>query len=299
MSEPMSEPTAEPTTESTSTCTLAALHLHPIKSCAGFELAESLLIETGLELDRAWMVVDRDGQMLTQRELPRMALVRTAIKLDDVVLRAPGMLPLHLSIGTVEAPTRVQVWDDVVKAYDMGELAARWFSDFLGVQGLRLARFDPDQKRLSERRWTGDIEAENAFADGFALLVASTASLAELNRRLEAAGLPAVTMARFRPNLVLEGLDSPHAEDSIDTLTIDAEPAPVVLKLVKPCSRCSIPDIDPDTAASGGAVGATLGTYRADARLGGATTFGMNAIIVSGVESTLRRGAAVRIAWAV
>ena len=299
MSEPMSEPTAEPTTESTSTCTLAALHLHPIKSCAGFELAESLLIETGLELDRAWMVVDRDGQMLTQRELPRMALVRTAIKLDDVVLRAPGMLPLHLSIGTVEAPTRVQVWDDRVKAYDMGELAARWFSDFLGVQGLRLARFDPDQKRLSERRWTGDIEAENAFADGFALLVASTASLAELNRRLEAAGLPAVTMARFRPNLVLEGLDSPHAEDSIDTLTIDAEPAPVVLKLVKPCARCSIPDIDPDTAASGGAVGATLGTYRADARLGGATTFGMNAIIVSGVESTLRRGAAVRIAWAV
>lgn len=285
--------------ETTIDCTLAELHLHPIKSCAGIEVPEALLIETGLELDRAWMVVDRDGQMLTQRELPRMALVRTALKLDDVVLRAPGMLPLHLSIGTVETPTRVQVWDDVVKAYDMGELAARWFSDFLGVQGLRLARFDPDQKRLSERRWTGELEAENAFADGFPLLVTSTGSLAELNRRLGAAGLDGVTMNRFRPNLVLDGLDGAHAEDSIDTLTIEAEGGPVVLKLVKPCARCSIPDIDPETAATGGAVGATLGTYRADARLGGAITFGMNAVIVSGIEATLRRGARVQATWGV
>lgn len=283
----------------TASCTLAALHLHPIKSCGGIEVAEALLIETGLDLDRAWMLVDRHGQMLTQRELPRMALVRTALKLDDVVLRAPGMLPLHLSTGAVEAPTRVQVWDDLVKAYDMGELAARWFSDFLGMPGLRLARFDPAHKRLAERRWTGEVEAETAFADGFPLLVVSTASLDELNRRLAAAAQPVVTMARFRPNLVLEGLDGPHAEDGIDTLTIEADPAPVVLKLVKPCSRCTIPDVDPETAATGGTVGATLGTYRADRRLGGATTFGMNAIILAGVESTLRRGAQVQARWAV
>jgi uncharacterized protein YcbX len=275
-------------------CTLSALHLHPVKSCGGFEVRESLLVETGLDLDRAWMVVDAHGEMLTQRELPRMALVQPRLRHDDVVLRAPGMLPLHLALNAVEAPTRVQVWDDVVKAYDMGALAAQWFSDFLGIKGLRLARFDPEHKRLSERKWTGAIDAENAFADGFPLLVVSTASLAELNRRLAAAGQPGVPMQRFRPNLVLDGLKDAHAEDHIDTLEFATDDGPVVLKLVKPCARCSIPDVDPATGEKGHAVQDTLMGYRADARVNGGLTFGMNAIIVSGIDRTLRVGAAVR-----
>jgi uncharacterized protein YcbX len=275
-------------------CTLSALHLHPVKSCGGFEVRDSLLVETGLDLDRAWMVVDAHGEMLTQRELPRMALVQASLRFQDVVLRAPGMLPLHLAVNAVEEPTRVQVWDDIVKAYDMGALAAQWFSDFLGVKGLRLARFDPEQKRLSERKWTGAIDAENAFADGFPLLVVSTASLAELNRRLAAAGQPGVPMARFRPNLVLDGLEDAHAEDHLDTLEIATDEGPVVLKLVKPCARCSIPDVDPATGQKGHVVTDTLMAYRADARVNGGLTFGMNAVIVSGIERTLRVGAAVR-----
>jgi len=275
-------------------CRLSALTLYPVKSCGGMDVRESLLVETGLDLDRAWMVVDAHGEMLTQREHPRLALVQTSMRHDDVVLRAPGMLPLHLAASAVEAPARVRVWDDVVKAYDMGALAAQWFSDFLGAPGLRLARFDPEQKRLSERRWTGSIEAENSFSDGFPLLVASTASLAELNRRLSGAGHAAVPMSRFRPNLVLDGLSDGHTEDRIDTLEIEAEDGPVVLKLVKPCTRCTIPDIDPATAATGHAVGATLATYRANARVGGGLTFGMNAVIVQGIDRVLRAGAAVR-----
>ncbi|MFM7705421.1 MAG: MOSC domain-containing protein, partial [Rubrivivax sp.] len=175
-----------------------------------------------------------------------------------------------------------------------GALAGQWFSDFLGVKGMRLVRFDPEQKRLSDRKWTGAIEAENAFADGFPLLVVSTASLAELNRRLVAAGHAAVTMARFRPNLVLDGLTHPHDEDMIDTLRIDAPEGPVVLKPVKPCVRCSIPDIEPATAERGQTVAQTLAGYRADARMKGGLTFGMNAVIVSGVDHTLAVGARVR-----
>jgi hypothetical protein len=188
----------------------------------------------------------------------------------------------------------VQVWDDTVAAYDMGALAGQWFSDFLGVKGLRLVRFDPEQKRLSDRKWTGAIEAENAFADGFPLLVASTASLAELNRRLAAAGHSTVTMARFRPNLVLDGLPHPHDEDMIDTLEIDAPEGTVVLRLVKPCVRCTIPDTDPASAERGQTVAQTLSGYRADARMNGGLTFGMNAVIVSGVDHTLAVGARAR-----
>lgn len=274
--------------------TVSQLYLHPIKSCAGIAVDEALLIDTGLEFDRAWMVVDADGrEFLSQRELPRLALVQPTLRASDVMLRAPGMLALHLQLDTVEAPLRVRVWDDEVAAYDMGDLAAQWFSDFLGRR-VRLARFDPEAKRLSSAQWTGDIEARNAFSDGFPILVASTASLAELNRRLLATGQGAVGMNRFRPNLVIDGLSDPHGEDFIDTLTIDSPDGDIVLKLVKPCSRCTIPDVDPASAAQGHAVTDTMAVYRAEPRLNGALTFGQNAVIVSGFENRLRVGARVR-----
>jgi hypothetical protein len=212
-----------------------------------------------------------------------------------MVLRGPGMLALHIALDRVEAPTRVTVWNDALAAYDMGDLCAQWFSDFLG-RPLRLVRFDPDQKRLSDRRWTGAIEAENGFADGFPLLVISAAALGELNRRLHDMGADLVTMARFRPNLVLDGLDA-HAEDGLDEITFDTDDGAVRLKLVKPCLRCTIPDVDPLTAHRGHAVGDALRAYRADARLDGGITFGMNAVIVEGIERALRVGAVGRARW--
>ena len=265
-----------------------SLHVYPVKSCAGVDLGESLLVETGLEFDRAWMVVDAQRRFVTQRELPRLALVRTTLRHSELVLRASGMLALHLALDAVEQPLRATIWDDEVAAYDMGDLSAQWFSDLLG-QPLRLLRFDPEQKRLSNRRWTGDIDAENAFSDGFPILVASTASLAELNRRLALAGAAPVTMQRFRPNLVIDGIDA-HGEDHLDQIDFATPDGPVRLKLVKPCARCPIPDIDPATAERGHAVGDALAGYRADVRLGGAITFGMNAVIVEGFERVLRVG---------
>lgn len=273
----------------TDTLHIASLHIHPIKSCAGIAVNEAQLIDTGFEYDREWMVVDADGEFLSQRELPRMALVRPTLRSDDLVLRAPGMLALHLRLDAVEGDCRVRVHADEVAAFDMGDLAAQWFSDFLGTRA-RLARFDPGQRRLSDPRWTGALEAENAFADAFPLLVASTASLDELNRRLAAAGHDAVTMQRFRPNLVLGGLADAHGEDFIDTLQIDAADGPVQLKLVKPCTRCTIPDVDPQTAETGTAVGDALLAYRADPRMGGSLTFGQNAVIVAGRGHRLRVG---------
>ncbi len=277
------------------TCTLTALHLHPVKSCGGLAPVQALLIETGLEFDRAWMVVDEAGEMVTQRDLPRMALVRPTMRGSDIVLRAPGMLALHIALDTVEEPTRVRVWNDEVQAYTMGSLAAQWFSDFLG-QKVRLVRFDPEQKRLSSRRWTGAIEAENAFSDGYPLLVTSTASLADLNQRLAAKGVPPVTMERFRPNLVLDGLQ-PYDEDHLDELTVATAEGPVRLKLVKPCARCSIPNVDPASAATGTEPGDTLAGYRADPRVDGGITFGMNAVIVEGIDCTLRVGQQVSASW--
>ena len=126
---------------------IAQLFIHPIKSCGGIAVDEAALIDTGFEYDREWMVVDREGEFVSQRELPRMALIRPTLRTSDLLLRAPGMLALHLQLDAVEGPCHVRVWDDAIDAFDMGDLAAQWFSDFLG-RPLRLARFDPDSKRL-------------------------------------------------------------------------------------------------------------------------------------------------------
>ena len=273
-------------------CTLSALHVYPIKSCGAITLTQALLVETGLEYDRAWMVVDEKGEMFTQRELPRMALIQPAFKGGELMLRAPGMLALHLKLDTVEAATRVRVWDDIVKAYDMGALAAQWFSDFLG-QKLRLVRFDPEEKRLSKPEWTGDIAAENAFADGFPLLVCNGASLDDLNTRLAARTAAPVTLQRFRPNLVFSGLQA-FDEDHVHEIVITSAEGPVRLRLVKPCIRCTIPNVDPLSAATSHEPGDTLASFRADPRVQGGITFGMNAVVVEGLEHTLRVGQTAR-----
>lgn len=277
-------------------CSVQALYVHPVKSCAGIALPRSLLVETGLDYDRAWMLVDAHGEFVTQRELPRLALVQPTLRQDDLVLRAPGMLALHVALDRVESPLRVRVWSDELPAWDMGALAAQWFSDFAG-RPLRLVRFDPQQRRLSDRRWTGAHEAQTAFADGFALLVTSTASLAELNRRLALQGLPAADMRRFRPNLVLDGIEA-HDEDHIDRLEIDTPQGVVTLQLVKPCARCTIPGVDPDSGVQGHDITDALAGYRADPRMDGAATFGMNAIVLRGVDHVLAVGQGCRANYA-
>jgi hypothetical protein len=268
--------------------TIAGLFVHPVKSCARVAVDRAHLIGTGLEWDREWTVVDDAGEFVSQRDLPRLALVQPALRGNDMVLRAPGMLALHVSLDAVEEPRRVRVWDDVVDAFDMGDLAAQWFSDFLG-RPLRLSRFDPEFRRRCDPRWTGPTEAVTAFADGFPLLVVSSASIDEVNRRLQAQGKPPVDSQRFRPNLVLDGLDA-HGEDWLDRIEFETPDGPVVLRLVKPCSRCSIPDVDPARGEADGAVNPVISAYRADTRLGGQISFGMNAIVETGLDRELRAG---------
>jgi uncharacterized protein len=282
--------------------TIEELWVYPVKSCAGIQLRESELTDTGLLYDRAWMVVDSEGEFVSQRELPRMALIQPSFKMGQLMLRAPGMLSLHLGLDVAEGPLKVRVWDDAVDAYDMGDVAAQWFSDFLGpdapahLKRLRLARFDPEARRPCDPAWTGGVEATTQFADGFGLLVTSSASLADLNQRLVAAGHEPVDMRRFRPNIVLAGVES-HDEDRVNALTITTGDGAVVIKPVKPCGRCPIPNIDPGTATSSPAVGDTLQTYRQDPRLDGAITFGMNAIVIEGDGQMLRVGQAASAEW--
>jgi uncharacterized protein len=207
------------------------------------------------------------------------------------------MLALHVKLDEVEGPVRVRVWDDEVAAYDMGKVAAQWFTDFLETAA-RLVRFDPEHKRLSSLKWTGGTEALNQLSDGFPLLVISEASLAQFNEKMVASGSAAVSMARFRPNIVLgDSADAAeasrlaqHDEDRLEVLHIATSEGMAQLKPVKPCPRCPIPNVDPATGVSSPEVGDLLQSYRKDARVNGAVTFGMNAIVIHGIDHLLKVG---------
>lgn len=269
---------------------IESLLFYPIKGCRGFTVEHATLAPTGLEVngvgDREWVIVDAEGEFLSQRELPQMALIETRLDSAALRLKAPGMLTLEVPLAGEGDVLPVTVWNDTLPAVAQGEVADAWFSSFLG-QPCRLMRFDPEARRLSNTKWTDGAEAPYKFADAFALLVVSASALADLNARLQQRGIAPVGIDRFRPNIVLSGVDA-HEEDFASALRIGA----AVLKLVKPCVRCTVPSVDPSTGVQGTEPGDTLATYRDDARMNG-VTFGMNAIVMAGGE--LRRGDAVDV----
>jgi uncharacterized protein YcbX len=260
--------------------TVASLHVYPVKSCRGVERTEARLTEAGLEHDREWMIVTPEGRFVTQREQPRLALISPSLDDQGLHLTAPGVPGIAVPFDFQGGPVQVTVWRDRCQAYDQGEVAARWLSDYLG-RPLRLVRFDPSHRRPSDAAWTGGVDAVSRFSDGFALLAISLASLADLNARL-AVPLP---MNRFRPNLVLDGLP-PYGEDALSDLAVGG----IRLRRVKPCTRCSITTTNQMTGAvEGDEPLRTLKTYRWDAALRG-VKFGQNLIVVTGDGEHLRSG---------
>jgi uncharacterized protein len=178
-----------------------------------------------------------------------------------------------------------------VDALDTGDAAAQWFTHFLGTPA-RLARFAPSYLRVVDEKWTAPLTTHTRFADGFPLLVMSQASLDDLNARLAAKGSPGIPANRFRPNLVIGGLDA-YEEDFVGDMQIgDAQ-----LRLVKLCARCPVPTIDQATGAPHPDWPHepldTMSAYRASEQMGGQLTFGKNAVVVDGAGVTLEVGQGV------
>jgi uncharacterized protein YcbX len=274
---------------------VSSLHVYPVKSCGGIALASATVAVTGLVADgvgdREWMIVDRDGHFVTQREFPRLALVALGLSADALAFSAPGTPSLRVPLtGPTREALDVIVWRSDVRGLDAGDAAAAWFSAWLGNE-VRLVRFDRSLPRPCNPEFAGDSGAHTFFADGYPLLVIGDGSLAELNERLARGGAGPLPMNRFRPNVVLAGLP-PFAEDHLDTVTVGA----VVLQLVKPCVRCQVTTTDQATGALGIEPLQTLGAFRMDARLGG-VTFGMNAIVRQGAGSALAPGMPAEVAY--
>ena len=260
--------------------TLSEIHLYPVKSLRGLSPERWRADRFGLAGDRRWMLVNESGEFVTQRQQARMALIDTRLDDDHLVLSAEGMLPLELPREPAAGETRrVTVWNDRVNALDAGDGAAHRLSDFLD-QPVRLVHFPGDGDRPVDPSYAGAHD-RTAFSDGFPFLLISQASLNDLNTRLE----HPLPMLRFRPNLVVAGSE-PYAEDRWRHIRIGE----VEFRLVKPCSRCVIPTIDPQTAKKSPEPLRTLANYR---RRGNKVHFGQN-LLHDGIGS-LNQGDEVEI----
>lgn len=273
---------------------VASLHLYPVKGCRGIDLPAARIEVTGLATagagDREWMLIGDDGRFVTQRELPRLALVTVQLLADRLRLTAPHMPPCDVSLTAAGALRDVVVWRSEVRGIDQGDAVAHWLSNWLAVH-VRLVRFDRSITRLCNREYAGSVGAHTLFADGYPVLVASTSSLSDLNARLESKLERPLPMNRFRPNVVLSGLPA-FAEDHVDTITVGG----ITLRCVKPCTRCKVTTTDQATARVGIEPLRTLGEFRMDARFDG-VVFGMNAVVSAGAAGTIEVGAEAAVEY--
>jgi uncharacterized protein YcbX len=214
---------------------LSSLIYYPIKACRGVEVDSARVERMGLEHDRRMMVVTPEGEFLTQRQYPRLALVTPKLNNGALELSAPNYDSIQVGIQSSGTPWLVNIWKSKgVHAIDQGEDAARWFSDWLGTS-VRLVHFADGYQRRVSGEYAVNEDDHTGFADGYPILLTSEAGLQDLNSRLEAP----VPMNRFRPNMVVRGC-APFAEDTWNRIRIGN----VELAVVKPCARCEVTTID-------------------------------------------------------
>jgi uncharacterized protein YcbX len=241
------------------------------------------------------MVVDLECEFLSQRELPHMALIQPELikaaahdttENTQLALTHPSLPSLQVRSPASVLPTKVRVWDDVVWAHDQGDEAAEWLSQALG-QPVRLVRQSPKAQRQVQDRWCQGANVGAAFADAYPLLVTTLQTQHTLQAALQNTTI-AASLQRFRANIVLDDLEA-HDEDFLQWLELEGG---AHIQLAKPCVRCSVPNVDPQTATVDSRISQALSTYRQDARMDGAITFGMNAYIQSGLGLSIREGQA-------
>ena len=256
------------------------LHIYPLKSGRGIAKSAVRLAATGLEWDRNWMITDSAGGFLTQRTHPKLARIEPSLSATSLTLRALDLPPLELPFAFQGDAVNVQVWKDRCEGLDQGQAASEWASHVL-EKTVRLVRVPGSPKRAANPEYAGPQPAPVAFPDGFPVLVCNRASLDDLNARMP----EPVPMARFRPNIVLNGLE-PFTEDRIASVQIGA----ITLKLVKPCTRCVITSTDQRTGERSTNPLPYLREFRFDRDLLG-VTFGENAVVAAGVGESIERGA--------
>jgi uncharacterized protein len=261
---------------------LSEINIYPIKSLKGISLSEWVVERRGLRHDREWMLVDVDGQFMTQREHPKMALIETSVNGTGLRVRFSDR-ELSVPSAPEKGPVEVGIWEGPVAAAMFGDEVNGWFSEVLEFD-CRLVTMPETTRRRVEREYAVDPEKDHvSFADGYPFLLIGEGSLAELNSRLASP----VPMNRFRPNLVVSGSDA-FAEDEWRRIGI----GDTIFHVVKPCARCVLTTVDQATGVKDGKEPLkTLASFRT---VDGKVLFGQN-LIAENPGSVVRVGDEIEV----
>lgn len=248
--------------------TVSQLNIYPLKSARGLSLTDLSMGKMGPSMDRRWMVVNSlDGQFVTQRQVSKMCLIHVELDVNTLRLSINKGETIQLCIDDCQRGPLwdVTVWNDHLHARDCGDDVAQWLSQFLEMD-VRLVFMADDCLRYVDRSFARQDD-QVSFADGFPILLISQASLDHFNQHLS----QPIPMSRFRPNIVVSGCAA-YAEDQWKEIRVGG----LALSVVKPCSRCVIPSIDPDTGSKNTEISKALATHR---RRKGSVYFGQNLLV--------------------
>lgn len=247
---------------------ITALYIYPIKSLAGIEVPKAKVESRGFQNDRRFMLVDEENQFITQRKYPKMALLQPELTNSEIIVRhkIEAVSPLRISLDEPNTtPEMVTIWDDTCPAKPVSPETDEWFSAVLGMK-CRLMYMHDGSVRQADQRYAINETDKVSFADGYPYLMISEESLAQLNEKLD----EPMDMRRFRPSIVFKG-GKPHEEDEIRKVFCNG----IEMYGVKPCARCVMTTVNPDTSEKGTEPLKTLSTYR---QVGNKILFGENFI---------------------
>ena len=266
------------------------LYIYPVKSLKGIALKEAHTGIRGFRYDREWMITDSHYHFISQREIESMATLEASINKDSLILHSnTNQLSVPLDSEKLNQ-VRATVWDDICDAYDEGDEASNWLTNELGEykgSSLRLVRFSAKGERSVPEQYLNGVKAQSAFSDQFPYLITSWESLSKLNQGLNEKKSKEVSMNRFRPNIVVQGVDDLEKMTASD---LSCDEAQYSFGLRKPCKRCKIVTINQDTGEiiEPKEPLATLVKLKFSDAIKGAF-FGQNAILLSD-DCTIRVG---------
>jgi uncharacterized protein YcbX len=254
---------------------LTEITIYPIKSLGGVSLQSAIVEERGLQYDRRWILADENNRFITQRENAQMALIDVSIETEGLRIShrlkriAPLTIPFtpQTTAGGVPHYQEITIWDDTVNAIRVSDEVDAWFSAILGIKCHLF--YQPDSSiRLTDARYSITKEEHTSFSDGYPILIIGQTSLDNLNERLD----EKISMKRFRTNLVFSGGQA-HEEDDWRYFKMGE----AKLVGVKPCARCIMTTINPETAEKGKEPLRTLSQYR---NFNNKILFGQNLLVV-------------------
>lgn len=253
------------------------LYIYPIKSLAGISVQSAKAEEMGFENDRRWMLIDEENQFITQRKFPNLSQFYPKINEGKIAISHQNTTHEFFINETVDEPILSSVWDDETKVFEVNKATSKWFSEALGFR-CKLVKIihEGDRKHHSSKLNT---TLNVSLADGYPYLLIGSESLNFLNEKLE----EKITMARFRPNIVISNSIA-HEEDSF----VDFQIGNVKFKNVKPCGRCVMVNNNPLNGIVKKEPLKSLSTYR---KVENSILFGTNVMCLN--EDEIRVGDAL------